>query len=439
MWLRRANGSIDYAAPFATGVDAIADMAFVTTPTTIALYYTLSSGAVRKITHPTTPFAAPGSLSFVAVPPGTRVLDTRLPEAGNKTVRAGATRYVPMNVDPAVTKAVLVNFAFVSPSSPGYLTAWAGRSDRPLASNINAAPGEVVANSAVVPVDANGGILVYAFATAHVVIDVLGYFNVAAGGVRAGRFVAVPPNRISDTRDPVSATNQFTRGVGPVLPFVRVPVAGRGGLPATSAMDAAVLVVTAVTNPGNGGGFLSASPGGTPFSGSSHLNTTGAGDIRANLVVGPLGADGTVDFHLLSVPDVIVDVAGYFTSAAAPVATAGRFHVIQPFREVDSRLNVGFSRLPGETSASIDPVSVPSNAAAMAQNITIVDNASPGFVTPYPGGALPVVSAGNTTAANQIHAVLSFTQLSAAPATMSYYTLMPTDLVVDTPGYFEGG
>ncbi|MEY2580293.1 MAG: hypothetical protein QOE09_142 [Ilumatobacteraceae bacterium] len=439
MWLRRANGSIDYAAPFATGVNAIADMAFVTAPGTIALYYTLSSGAVRKITYATTPPGDPGPLSFVAVPPGTRALDSRLPTAGNKVVRAGATRYVPMNVDPVVTKAVLVNFAFVSPSSPGFLSAWAGRSDRPLASNINAAPGEVVANSAVVPVDANGGILVYAFSTAHVVIDVLGYFNVAAGPVNAGRFVAVPPTRISDTRDPASATNQFTRGIGAVLPLVRVPVAGRGGLPAASSMDAAVLVVTAVTNPGNGGGFLSASPGGTPFSGSSHLNTNGAGDIRANLVVVPLGADGTVDFHLLSVPDFVVDVAGYFTSATSPSATAGRFHVTQPFREVDTRLNVGFGRLPGEGSASLDPVSAPPNAGAMAQNITIVDNASAGFVTPYPGGALPLVSAGNTTAANQIHAVLSFTQLSAPPAKMSYYTLMPTDLVVDTPGYFEGG
>ncbi len=74
-----------------------------------------------------------------------------------------------------------MNFAFVGPSTPGYLTAWAGRSARPLASNLNAAPGEVVANSAVVPVDANGGILLYAFSTADVVIDVLGYFNACTG------------------------------------------------------------------------------------------------------------------------------------------------------------------------------------------------------------------------------------------------------------------
>jgi len=135
---------------------------------------------------------------------------------------------------------------------------------------------------------------------------------------------------------------------------------------------------------------------------------------------------------------VVVDVAGYFTSAGAPAATTGRFHVIQPFREIDTRDGTGFSRLPGEATATIDPVSVPANAQAMAHNITIVDNAFAGFVTPYPGGALPVVSAGNTSAAGQIHAVLSFTQLSAAPAKMSYYTSMPTELVVDTPGYFEG-
>ena len=184
---------------------------------------------------------------------------------------------------------------------------------------------------------------------------------------------------------------------------------------------------------------MSASPGGSPFSGSSHLNTNGLGDIRPNLVVVPVAADGTVDLHLLSVPNVAVDVAGYFTSGAAPAATAGRFHVIAPFREVDTRIGLGFGRLSGGVAASIDPTTVPTNASAMAHTITIVDNAAPGFVTPYPGGPLPVVSAGNTTAAGQVHAVLSFTKLSPAPATMSYYTLMATDLVVDTPGYFEGG
>ena len=440
MWLRRADGSVDYANPFATGLGSIADMAFVTNHDSIALYYTQSSGAVRKITTAPVAFADPGPLAFTAATPGpsNRVLDTRLATAGPKRMRANSTRYVPLGVDPAVTKAVLVNFAFVGPSTPGFLTAWAGRTARPVASNINATPGEVVANSAVVPVDANGGILVYSFSTTDVVIDVLGYFKVAPDAVQAGRFIAVSPTRIADTRDPISATNQYSRGVDSVLPYVRVPVATRATLPAVGLMDAAVLVVTAVTAPGNLGGFLSASPGGTPFTGTSNLNTNGSGDIRANLVVVPVGVDGTVDLHLLSVPDVIVDVAGYFTSAAAPPATAGRFHVVQPVREVDTRIGLGFGRLPGGATATIAPGSTSPTAAAMAQTITIVDNAVAGFVTPYPGGVLPVVSAGNTTAAGQIHAVLSFTEMGGPPATMSYFTPMATDLVVDTPGYFEG-
>jgi hypothetical protein len=354
-------------------------------------------------------------------------------------MRANTTRYVPLGVNPAVTKAVLVNFAFVGPTSPGFLTAWEGRTARTVVSNINAAAGEVVANAAIVPVDPQGGILVYSFSTTHVVIDVMGYFNAASGAVAAGRFVSVPPNRIADTREPVTAANSYTRGQGATYPYVRVPVAGRGGLPSAGSIDAAVLVVTAVTAPGNGGGWLSASPGGSPFSGSSNLNTNGAGDIRPNLVVVPVAADGTVDFHLLSVPDVVVDVAGYFTSSSVAPATAGRFRVVQPHREVDTRVAQGAVRVSGLESTTVNPTIVPDNAGAMAQTITIVDNAFAGFVTPYPGGSLPVVSAGNTSAPNQIHAVLSFTQLSAAPASMTYYTSMPTDLVVDVPGYFEGG
>ena len=83
------NGAIDYATPFATDVGGIADMAFVTTSDSIALYYTLTGGGVRKITRPPTTFAAPGPLAFVAVPPGTRVLDTRLPTSPATSVVTG--------------------------------------------------------------------------------------------------------------------------------------------------------------------------------------------------------------------------------------------------------------------------------------------------------------------------------------------------------------
>jgi hypothetical protein len=81
MWLRTANGNVNYATPFATNVGGIADMAFVTTNDSIALYYTLTGGAVRKISRPPTAFVDPGPLAFVAVPPGTQcsTAELRLP------------------------------------------------------------------------------------------------------------------------------------------------------------------------------------------------------------------------------------------------------------------------------------------------------------------------------------------------------------------------
>ena len=97
MWLRRADGSIDYAAPFATGVGGIADMAFVTDHDSIALYYTLTGGSVRKIT----PADRRRSLHRARcrsspVPPGTRVLDTRLP---TRRRQAGAGQHHALRAD----------------------------------------------------------------------------------------------------------------------------------------------------------------------------------------------------------------------------------------------------------------------------------------------------------------------------------------------------
>ena len=436
IWLRSANGSVDYANPFAVGAFGIVDMTFVDTAGVASLYYVTSAGSIRRITaNQAAPTVTP-ALAFRSIPPGTRVLDTREAPAGDKQVRATTTRYVQLPVNGATTRAALVNIAYVDLVSPGFLTAWAGRTSRPLASNINAVAGEVVANSAIVPLDADGGMLIYSNATADVVIDVLGYFDAAPSAVAAGRFNPVTPLRITDTRNAASPSNQYTRGSGSTLPFVNVPVGGKGGIPA-SGVSAVAVIVTAISGSFSSGGFISASPGGAGYSGSSNINTNGGIDIRPNLVVVPLGANGSIDLHQLNVQHVLVDLAGWFGDATQPAGTAGRFNSIAPTREVDTRFSVPFGRLPGGATSSVDPATTPANAAALAQNITMVDNGAPGFVTPYPGGTLPVVSAGNTTQANQVRAVLSFTKLSASPATMSYYSNVPTDLVVDVAGYFE--
>ena len=134
------------------------------TSDSIALYYTMTGGEVRKITRPHDRVRRPGSAGVRRRTH--RDAGARHPPADcRRQARCGPARhaYVPMGVDPAVTKAVLVNFTFVAPSTSGYLTAWAGRTARPLASNINAVPGEVRRQLGRRPVDANGGILVYSY------------------------------------------------------------------------------------------------------------------------------------------------------------------------------------------------------------------------------------------------------------------------------------
>ncbi len=437
IWLRQANGAVDYDAPFATDAGGITDMTFVQEGGGLALYYAVNS-TLRRITYAAPAQLASGPLTFRSVGQGTRVYDSRDANGASiAPVRAGTTRYIQLPVNGATTRAALVNLTFVDPRTPGYLTAWAGRTAKPGISNVNGVPDEVVADAGVVPLDASGGFLVSTYSTADLVVDVLGYFDTAPGPVAAGRFAPLAPTRIADTREPASTANRFTRLPATAdLPIVRVPVAGRGGMPATG-IGAVALSVTAIGQPG-AGGVVYASSSGAPYRLSSNINTNPGGDIRANLVVVPLGADGAVDLHLLNIADVVVDVEGWFTDGSQPAGTTGRFVSTALQRMVDTRIPLGFGQLPGGGAAGTvrPPASVPVDALALADNVTLVDTTGPGWVTPYPGGVLPLVSAGNASAAGEIRAVLSFTGLGGPPATISFATYMRTDLVVDVSGYF---
>ncbi len=107
-----------------------------------------------------------------------RVLDTRDPGGTGAPVGPGATVAVPTAaaVPPDAT-AVLLNVTAVDPTVPGFVTAWSGAVDRPVASTLNLVPGRVVANLAVVPLDASGRCALYNSAgQTHLVADVMGWF-----------------------------------------------------------------------------------------------------------------------------------------------------------------------------------------------------------------------------------------------------------------------
>ena len=440
-WVRSRAGAVDYAAPFHTSVGVV-DIAFVPQADGLWLYSVeFGSGEVRRIgLRSQAPPTSSEPLRYVPLAPARRVFDSRLAADGGEPLAGNTTRTIDLGVDGATTRAVLVNLTVVGPRQDGFLVAWVAGGPRPATSNVNAPSGRVAANAAVVPVDASGRIDVLANADAHVVVDLLGRFEAAPGPVSAGRIVPLAPSRLADTRFAPGVGAVYTRRAAPPVEVVNVPVLGHGGVPA-SGVSAVVLTVTAVADsPAGassfGGGWVAASPGGAPLPGISTTNTDPGSDVRANLVVVPVGVDGSVDLHLFGVPHVIADVTGYVTDATAPPSTAGRLRVFTTaFREVDTRDRMPFERYGRADQRVLDPQSVPAGAAGVLQNVTIVDNAGPGFVTAF-GTTLGSTSSVNASAVGQVRAAGVVTAIGA-DGRLRYYAPMATDLVVDVTGWIE--
>jgi glucose/arabinose dehydrogenase len=438
IFVRMADGSVDYATPFATGAAGIADMAFVPDPGGYTLMYALNgSNAVRRIDLTSNPPAASvGALKLDTVTP-TRVYDSRLNiGVAPGLVRANSTRMIDVQVPNPGVRAVLVNLSLDQTTAAGYVQAWPARSRRPQTAVINAeAAGQVVSNAAVLPVT-NGRIVLYTQASTHVIVDVLGYYSPPGGPTNDGRFVALPPLRRADTREAVGSTlpggqpNAFTA----VGDHIDVTFPGTAGIPNDGTVEAVAFILAAVSSPSDVPGHVTTYPSGATRPNAANVTASGRGDARPNLVIVPLGADGKVSIQRVAVSDVTVDVAGYVTGPGAPAATAGLFTVIGSQRVVDTRESLGFDRLQsGETSALA--VGVP-GATAVLQNLALTGTSGPGYYTSAPddGSPLPFVSNGNTSGPDQIRAAFSITALPPN-GRARYFAQTATDLVVDVYGY----
>ncbi len=104
-----------------------------------------------------------------------RLLDTRNGTGGPAgALPAGGV--VPVTIGAAT--AAMLTVTAVLPEERGYLTVWPAAADgsclaaaRPLASNLNFTPGQVIANLAVTGVGGEGRVCIYSFAATHLVAD----------------------------------------------------------------------------------------------------------------------------------------------------------------------------------------------------------------------------------------------------------------------------
>ena len=393
---------------------------------------------------------------FVPVEPF-RAMDTRRywapVEAGESAIRtfsvawreldAQYTGFGPSSV-PSGATAVAYNLTVPNPASAGHLRVMPGDSvDLTAASAINFRAGETVANGLTTKIDRYQSIKVYASTTAHVVIDVLGYYMPATATDPApppgGKFTPITPMRVYDSaRDPGGLLASKTDRV------VSVTTTQDGKTPVIPAGAKAVAYNLTVVRP-NGPGHLRVMPGDVKQTAASAINWTRAGEVIANGLTVKLDADRRIRVYNNAGAPVrfLVDVVGYYSNSGA------LFYPTDPARVLDTRnpRNGGGAIPNGQLNQRLAGVAadintgtehLPAGASAIAYNLTATDTTSAGHLRVYPAGK-PLVDASaiNWPGPGYTRANGSVVEISPSRQVHVYNgSSTPTSAVIDLLGYY---
>jgi LPXTG-site transpeptidase (sortase) family protein len=376
--------------------------------------------------------AAPvGASAFRGVSP-LRVLDTR------ETAKPTAGSYNPVVIAglagvPSTATAVVLNVTAIDAEGEGYVTVFPWGEALPNTSNVNIKRfGQMVPNLVTVRLGAEGKVGLYSSISANLLVDVFGYYS-ASGATSAGRFIALTPQRLLDTRGRATAGED---GV--------VRLAMPAGVPANT--EGLVLNVTAVNSRlrTNGFGYWTAFPAGQAQGTTSNINISTPDQTIANQVIVKPSALG-VDFYSYAGGDLLVDLMGYYTGTGAAVSEDGLFVPVSPTRLLDTRstpnplgANVSLHHDWTVEVGTAGKAGIPnSGAMAVALNVTMTRALGEGYVTVYPAGRSRPDSSNlnadlaGTTAPNHV-------QLATGSRGVSFYSYGGADLIVDIFGWFVG-
>ena len=245
-----------------------------------------------------------------------------------------------------------------------------------------------VANSAVIPLGPTGRACIHVYGTAHVIIDVSGWFPSGRG------LTGTTPTRVLDTRTGVGGVPIGRIGtISGTADTVAIRLTGRAGVPATGVAAVTVNLTAVDTISPDVGGYVSVYPCASPEDGPpnvSNLNFV-TGETLANFVVAPIPADASAPLtciHVFGLAHLLLDVTGWFASGSD-------LTVIRPTRIVDTRSGIG-----GITSSRTGAIdgSAPAlridltgliapGATTVAVNATVADTTADdagGYLTVYP-------------------------------------------------------
>ena len=379
---------------------------------------------------PTVQAAPPfGSSAYQAIAPA-RLADTRLEEGAFGFTRPSASvvrvQVAGLGGVPGNATAAVLNVTGVNTTAPGFVTVYPAGTALPTASNVNFdGAGQVLANMVTVKLGVGGAVDVYMQRQMDVAVDVSGAYVPAPSAQPNGRLVTREGGalRVLDTRD---------RGFAVGGQSVERVDLGAAAIPAD-----AVAVVVNLTATETGVGFWTAFPIGQTRPNASNLNIDASGETRAGQAI-VLLTPGARAFNVFSQGGghLVVDVAGYFTGASAPVSTDGLFVPVDPTRLLDSR---GSTVMPTWGGSTLEfPVYGPgSPVAAAAINITGTESLIGGFVTAFPSGvSRPQASNLNVDTWDQT--IANHAIVRASSRGISLFTQNGLHLIADLNGWYLG-
>ncbi|MCW2725891.1 MAG: glycoside hydrolase family 25 [Frankiales bacterium] len=312
---------------------------------------------------------------YTAVTPS-RFVDTRTGLGARRGQVSGPlTVAVPASV-PTDASGVVLNVSAVNPARAGYLRA-APAGSTPLATALNFVARQSYTGLVVARTDAaRQATLTVAGGPTDLVVDVVGYYDTAAGS--GGHWVASPPTRFVDSRIGQGTAGGTKNGDVTVTLPAGVPQNARGAVLNVSVVDAVHDT------------YVRIAPTGTAPT-TTALNVHG-GQSQTGLVM-TAAAGRQVTFSVLGGPaHLVIDLIGYYDGASS----AGSSYVgttPQRFLDTRSRLGSGQARVLTITL----PAVVPAAATGVVLNVSTVDPTGTGYLRVAAAGREATTTAINFT------------------------------------------
>jgi outer membrane protein assembly factor BamB len=368
-----------------------------------------------------------------------RLMDTRTGLGGHAKRTAGSIANLTVvgqgGVPASGVAAVAVNVTVANAAGTGSVTAYPSGLVAPNTNTLSFISGRTVPGFAAVKVGTNGQIALKVLgATTDLIVDVQGWFSSPETTTDTeGVLMPLTPSRLLDTRTGNGTATGSPLAI-PAQSAMTLQVSGRGGVPVSGASG--VTVNATVVNPVQRG-YLTLWPTGGARPNASNLNYAPTQTVANRATVG-LGSGGQINLYnsTTSPLHVVLDVSGWFTTAAADATGGGYYTALAPVRTYVASSGTRLSST-ARTVQLGGQSGVPSAELVAVMLTATASNATErGNIRTYPADPIPTVSDLNFVAgisvANAIVAKVSSTGSLIVKSSISY-----VDAALDVSGYFR--